>query len=117
MPFLFSEAGINFTCLSKYLTIYEGGRFIYKDTQNLSDSQNQFTETSFLFTKIVILFTEIVKKIPAYENGFTEVDILIYPYSTISINRGGHSKRPSLKSIFTYRRLKTPVSINSCNKK
>ena len=49
---LFSEVGINFTCLLKYLTIYEGERFIHGDTQKLFVSQNQFTEAIILFMEI-----------------------------------------------------------------
>jgi len=38
--------------------VYEGGHFIYKDTQKLPVSQNRFTE-------VVILFTETVEGCPS----------------------------------------------------
>jgi hypothetical protein len=74
--FFFLEADRNFTYLPRCLTIYAGDRFIYGDTRSLL-SHNQFTEA-------VVLFTKVVKKIPASKDGFTEKDI----YKTIFGN--GH---------------------------
>ena len=48
MPVLLTLAVTKFTWRTKYLMIFEGGRFVYEDTQKLPISQTRFIDAGLL---------------------------------------------------------------------